>query len=74
LERVFDQFHQVEDHLTRKAGGMGLGLSIAQAIVNAQGGRIWAESPGPDQGSTLFIAMPAVGQTGTLATEEQKAG
>ena len=61
LERIFDQFHQVEDHLTRRAGGMGLGLTIARAVMEAQGGRVWAESPGPDQGSTFFIAIPTPG-------------
>jgi signal transduction histidine kinase len=58
LERIFDQFHQVEDHLTRRTGGMGLGLTIARAVMEAQGGRVWAESPGPDQGSTFTIAIP----------------
>ena len=58
LDRIFDQFYQVEDHLTRKVGGMGLGLSIARGVLEAQGGRIWAESSGPEQGSVFFIALP----------------
>ncbi len=62
LDRIFDQFHQVEDHMTRRHGGMGLGLSIAKALVEAHGGRIWAESPGPNQGSTFTIALPIVAQ------------
>jgi signal transduction histidine kinase len=58
LERVFEEFHQVEDHMTRRHGGMGLGLSIARGLVEAHGGRIWAESEGPGRGSTFYISLP----------------
>jgi signal transduction histidine kinase len=58
LERVFEEFHQVEDHMTRRHGGMGLGLSIARALVEAHNGRIWAESEGPGRGSTFYISLP----------------
>lgn len=57
LVRIFDQFHQVEDHMTRRHQGMGLGLAIVKAIVEAHGGRTWAESDGPDQGATFTIAL-----------------
>jgi len=58
LERIFDQFYQVEDHMTRRQGGLGLGLAIVQAIASAHKGRGWAESPGADKGSTFTIAIP----------------
>ncbi len=58
LERVFDQFYQVEGHMTRRHGGMGLGLAIVKAIVAAQNGRVWTESAGAEQGSTFTIALP----------------
>jgi signal transduction histidine kinase len=58
LDRIFDQFYQVEGHMTRRHGGMGLGLAIVRAIVNAHGGRVWAESPGPGKGSTFTVALP----------------
>ena len=58
LERIFDRFVQVEDHMTRTNGGLGIGLSIAQALVEAHGGRIWANSPGVNQGATFTIALP----------------
>jgi signal transduction histidine kinase len=58
LERIFERFYQVEDHMTRKEGGMGVGLSIAKAMVEAHGGRIWATSPGLNQGSTFTLTIP----------------
>jgi signal transduction histidine kinase len=58
LERVFEPFYQVEDHMTRRHGGIGIGLSIARALVEANGGRIWASSPGPHQGATFTMALP----------------
>jgi signal transduction histidine kinase len=44
LPHVFERFYQVESHLTRKHGGMGLGLSVAKVMIEMHGGRIWAES------------------------------
>lgn len=58
LERVFERFYQVEDHMTRHEGGLGIGLSIARAMVEAHGGRIWAVSPGLNQGATFTISLP----------------
>jgi signal transduction histidine kinase len=58
LERIFDQFYQVEDPMTRRYGGLGLGLTIARKIVERHEGRIWAESAGPGLGSTFTIALP----------------
>ena len=56
LPRVFERFYQVESHLTRHYGGMGLGLSVAKAMVELHGGRIWAESSG--KGSIFTILLP----------------
>ncbi|MBU0704382.1 MAG: GAF domain-containing sensor histidine kinase [Chloroflexi bacterium] len=58
LERIFDRFYQVEDHMIRRHGGMGLGLSIVKGLVELHGGRVWAESV-PDQGSRFVVVLPA---------------
>jgi signal transduction histidine kinase len=66
---IFDRFYVVEDityHRSSKTafmgGGMGLGLSIAQGIVEAHGGRIWVESEGRDKqrcpGSKFHVLLP----------------
>jgi len=57
LERIFERFYQVEDHMTRRQGGMGLGLSIVRGLVDLHGGRVWAESV-PDQGSRFVVLLP----------------
>jgi signal transduction histidine kinase len=57
LERVFERFYQVESHLTRRHGGMGLGLSIVKELVELHGGRVWAESD-PDRGSRFVVVLP----------------
>lgn len=60
LERIFTNFYQVEDHMTRHHGGLGIGLSIARGLVEAHGGHIWATSPGLHRGARFTIAMPLV--------------
>ncbi len=58
LERIFEAFYQVGDPLTRRYGGLGLGLTIARAIVERHRGRIWAASAGPNKGSRFTLALP----------------
>jgi signal transduction histidine kinase len=58
LEEIFEVFYQVDDHMTRRYGGLGLGLSIARELVNLHGGRIWAESEGLGEGSTFRVVLP----------------
>jgi signal transduction histidine kinase len=57
LNQVFDRFYQVESHLTRHEGGMGLGLSIARGMVELHGGRIWVESV-EGRGSRFTFTLP----------------
>lgn len=69
LERIFEVFSGIHDfslHSSGKSkfmgGGPGLGLPIARGIIEAHGGRLWADSPGFDEttcpGSTFFIDLP----------------
>lgn len=58
LENIFKEFYQVEDHMRRRHGGMGLGLSIAKGIVKLHGGKIWAESKGEGQGTKFIVLVP----------------
>ena len=57
LPHIFDRFYQVESHLTRQHGGMGLGLSVAKVMVEIHGGRIWAESV-EGKGSSFTFLLP----------------
>jgi signal transduction histidine kinase len=57
LPHVFERFWRADPARTRSGGGTGLGLSVAQSLVKAQGGRIWAEST-PGKGSTFRFTLP----------------
>jgi PAS domain S-box-containing protein len=58
LPHVFDRFRQADSGSTRKAGGLGLGLSIVRHLVEMHGGRVMAESEGVDQGATFTVRLP----------------
>jgi two-component system, OmpR family, phosphate regulon sensor histidine kinase PhoR len=55
LTRIFERFYKADR--SRSGGGTGLGLSIARHIIEAHGGRIWAESD-VDRGSTFYFTLP----------------
>ena len=59
LRHVFEPFFSVRRGGER-TGGMGLGLSITHAIIDAHGGRIRAESDGPGKGSRFVVELPAI--------------
>ena len=59
LPQVFDLFQQGERTLDRTEGGLGIGLTLAQRLVQEHGGRIKAYSEGPGLGSTFTIWLPA---------------
>jgi two-component system CheB/CheR fusion protein len=58
---IFDPFRQENLEVTRKFGGLGLGLAIAKATVEAHGGTLRAESPGRNAGATFTLCLPLVG-------------
>ncbi len=57
LTHIFTRFYRVDKSRTRASGGSGIGLTIAQSLVKAQGGRIWAESAGEGKGSTFHFTL-----------------
>jgi len=60
LPRIFDAFQQGETTITRKFGGLGLGLAISRGIVEGHGGTVVAESRGEGQGTTFRVEVPAL--------------
>ena len=58
LEDIFDKFYQVDSPNTRRYGGMGIGLTIAQGLIKKQGGKIWAESEGEGKGAIFKMSLP----------------
>jgi len=58
LEHLFTRFYRIDKSRSRVGGGSGIGLTIAKYLVEAHGGRIRAESPGPELGSTFTISLP----------------
>ncbi len=60
LQKVFEEFYQIEPPHTRHYGGLGIGLTIAKGLIETQGGKIWAESDGEGQGSTFRVTLRSI--------------
>ncbi|MEJ2817419.1 MULTISPECIES: hybrid sensor histidine kinase/response regulator [unclassified Caulobacter] len=55
---IFEIFAQVEDHLTKAQGGLGIGLALVKQLVALHGGRIEVQSAGQGTGSTFIVTLP----------------
>jgi signal transduction histidine kinase len=55
--RIWERFYRVDNPLSLEAGGLGIGLTITKALVEAHGGRIWVDST-PGEGSTFTVLLP----------------
>jgi signal transduction histidine kinase len=63
LTDVFSRYEQPRLATRRREpGGLGMGLYLSRAIITAHGGRIWAQSAGPGEGSTFSVALPLAGE------------
>jgi CheY-like chemotaxis protein len=60
IQAIFNAFEQGQSSITRRFGGLGLGLAISKAMVAAHGGTIKAESPGKDRGATFSVTLQTV--------------
>jgi two-component system sensor histidine kinase BaeS len=58
LARIFDRFYRVDKSRTRSRGGSGIGLTIAKHLVEAHGGKLWAQSAGENKGSVFTFTLP----------------
>jgi signal transduction histidine kinase len=63
LPHVFERFYRADESRHRDGSGSGLGLAIARSIVEAHGGRIWAQRQ-PGRGAIVVIEIPVVGKSG----------
>ncbi len=59
LKRIFEPFEQGEAGITRRFGGLGLGLAISRSVAEAHGGHLRAVSAGPGEGATFILELEA---------------
>lgn len=60
IGKIFNAFEQGQSDITRRFGGLGLGLTISKTLIDAHGGQIRVQSPGKDQGATFSVELNTV--------------
>ena len=60
LDQIFVKFYQIDTSVTREPGSSGLGLVVCTGIIEAHGGKIWAESEGQGKGSEIHMLLPLI--------------
>jgi PAS domain S-box-containing protein len=60
IETLFTAFEQVDESITRRFGGLGLGLTISKALAEMHGGTLTAASEGTDRGATFILELPTM--------------
>jgi signal transduction histidine kinase/ActR/RegA family two-component response regulator len=69
LPHVFERFSQADAAITRMFGGLGLGLAIVRHLVELHGGRVFATSPGENQGATFTVQLPLLASRAALTDD-----
>src|SRR5213075_3523933 len=60
IDKIFNAFEQGQRDITRRFGGLGLGLTISKTLIDAHGGQIHVQSPGKDQGASFSVELNTV--------------
>ncbi|MEY2495499.1 MAG: hypothetical protein QOJ45_1991 [Verrucomicrobiota bacterium] len=72
MDRIFNAFEQGQSSITRRFGGLGLGLAISKAMVSAHGGTIKADSRGKDRGATFIVTLTVIATPATVPVDGGK--
>ncbi|PYJ11498.1 MAG: hypothetical protein DMF06_02335 [Verrucomicrobia bacterium] len=72
MQTIFNAFEQGQSSITRRFGGLGLGLAISKAMVSAHGGIIRAESNGRDRGATFTVTLKTVAAPAAASVDRDK--
>jgi len=71
IDKIFNAFEQGQAEITRRFGGLGLGLAISKALIDAHDGQIRVQSPGKDQGATFSVELNTVSSPVSRDGEKQ---